>query len=301
MTRSIPFLLIPCAILLAQQPQENDKSVSPSQVERKNRAPVSKELLQVKLPKPVEARLDNGLTVLILENHKLPYISMDLLIEGAGPIDEPADQAGLAGATAGLLTQGTASKTSRQIAEDVDLYGAALRAQSGFGGNDADISISGLSQTFDKWFALFTDVLLHPSYPEAELKNYRQRTLIGLKQQRSQASFLASERFSRAVYGVFPASVVSASPEFLEKMTPADLLKWHDERYVPQNSILGITGDVNPRETVAHVEQGAGRLEAHQFREKAAAESAGSRAETRVPGESSGLRANQYRDRQHRH
>ena len=96
MTRSIPFLLIPCAILLAQQPQENDKSVSPSQVERKNRAPVSKELLQVKLPKPVEAKLDNGLTVLILENHKLPYISMDLLIEGAGAINEPADKAGLA-------------------------------------------------------------------------------------------------------------------------------------------------------------------------------------------------------------
>jgi zinc protease len=251
MNRSLFLLLIPCAILLAQQPQENDKSVSPSQVERKNKAPVSKELVKVKLPKPVEAKLDNGLTVLILENHKLPYISMDLLIEGAGPIDEPADKAGLAAATAGLLTQGTASETSRQIAEEVDLSGAALRAQSGFGSNDAELSASGVSQTFAKWLALFTDVLLHPAYPEAELKNYRQRALVGLKQQRGQASFLASERFNRAVYGVFPASVVSASPEFLQAMTPADLLKWHDERYVPQNSILGITGDVNPRETIA--------------------------------------------------
>jgi zinc protease len=251
MNRSLLFLLIPCAILLAQQPQENDKSVSPSQVERKNKAPVSKEILKVKLPKPVEAKLDNGLTVMILENHKLPFISMDLLVEGAGPIDEPADKAGLAAATAALLTQGTATRTSRQIAEDVDLYGAALRANSGFGGNDADISISGLSQTFDKWLALFTDVLLHPSYPEAELKNYRQRTLVGLKQQRSQPSFLASERFNRAVYGLFPASVVSASPEFLQAMTPADLLKWHADRYVPQNSILGIAGDVNPKELIA--------------------------------------------------
>ena len=251
MTRSTLFLLIPCAVLLAQQPQENDKSISLSQVERKNKAPVSKELLKVKLPKPVEAKLDNGLTVLILENHKLPYISIDLLIEGAGPIDEPAGKAGLAAATAALLTQGTATRTSRQIAEETDLYGAALRANSGFGGNDSEVSVSGLSQTFDKWFALFTDVLLHPSYPDAELKNYRQRALVGLKQQRAQASFLASERFNRAVYGVFPASVVSASPEFLQNMTPADLQKWHDERYVPQNAILGITGDVNPRETIA--------------------------------------------------
>ncbi len=251
MTRSLPFLLISCAVLLAQQPQENDKSISLSQVERKNKAPVSKELLKVKLPKPVEAKLDNGLTVLILENHKLPYISMNLLIEGAGAIDEPADKAGLAAATASQLSQGTASRSSRQIAEEVDLYGASLRAFSGFGGNEAEISISGLSQTFDKWFALFTDVLLHPSFPDAELKNYRQRALIGLKQQRGQASFLASEQFSRAVYGVFPASVVSASPQFLQVMTPADLLKWHHERYVPQNAILGITGDVNPRETIA--------------------------------------------------
>src|ERR1019366_4748254 len=184
MTRSIPLMLTALGVLLpAQQPQENDKGISLSQVERKNKAPVSKELLKVKLPKPVEAKLDNGLTVLILENHKLPYIAMNLLIEGAGPIDEPADKAGLAAATAALLSQGTATRTSRQIAEEVDLYGAALRANSGFGGNDAEISVSGVSQTFDKWFALFTDALLHASYPEAELKNYRQRALVGLKQQ----------------------------------------------------------------------------------------------------------------------
>jgi len=60
MTRSSLFLLIPCAVLLAQQPQENDKGISLSQVERKNKAPVSKELLKVKLPKPVEAKLDAG-------------------------------------------------------------------------------------------------------------------------------------------------------------------------------------------------------------------------------------------------
>lgn len=248
--RSIFFSLVPF-LLLAQQPQDNDKSIDRSQVERKNKAPVSKELLKVKLPKPVEAKLNNGLTVLILENHKLPFISLHLLIEGAGPIDEPADKAGLAAATAALLTQGTASRSSRQIAEETDLDGAAMRASSGFGSNDANVTASGLSQTFDKWFALFSDVLLHPSYPDAELKNYRQRTLIGLKQQRGQASFLASERFSRAVYGVFPASIVSASPDFLQAMTPADLQKWHDERYVPQNAILGITGDVNPQATIA--------------------------------------------------
>src|SRR6516164_8207309 len=105
MTKLIP-LILAASVLAAQQAPESDKSVSLSKVERKNKAPVSKELIKVKLPRPVEAKLDNGLTVLIIENHKLPYVSMNLVIDGAGPISEPANQAGLASATASMLTQG---------------------------------------------------------------------------------------------------------------------------------------------------------------------------------------------------
>jgi len=237
-------------IAIAQQAPEADKSVSLSKVERKNKAPVSKELIKVRLPRPVEAKLDNGLTVLIIENHKLPYISMQLLIDGAGPISEPAAQIGLASATASLLTQGTATRTSLQIAEQTDRFGAGLQAASSFGGNGAIIAASGLSETVDKWFPLFVDVLLHPSFPEKELKSYQQRTLVNLKRQRSSPDFLASERYNRAVYGKFPAANVSASPEFLQALTPAMLAAWHDERYVPQNAVLGIAGDVNPAQMI---------------------------------------------------
>jgi zinc protease len=254
--------------LLAQDAAGNDKSVSLSKVERKNKAPVSKDLIRVNLPKPTEAKLDNGLTILILENHKLPFVSMQLLIQGAGPIDEPANQAGLAAATAAMLAQGTATRSSRQIAEEIDLDGASLHAASAFGNNQTEISISGLSQTLDKWIPLFTDVLLHPSFPEAELKNYQRRALIGLHQQRAQPSFLATEQFNRAVFGAFPASVVSASPQFLQSMTPADLAKWHDERYVPQNAILGIAGDVNPAATIALLKKVLGDWKRTAFVEK---------------------------------
>src|SRR5258708_4845537 len=159
MKKFIPFFSIPGLLLVSlasAQPPE-DKSVSLSSVERKNKAPVSQQVLKVKLPKPVEAKLDNGLTVLILENHKLPYVSTQLLIQGAGPVNEPGDQAGLAEAAAALLTQGTTTRSSRQIAEEVDLYGAGLHASAGFGNNQTEIAASGLSQTFDKWFPLMTD------------------------------------------------------------------------------------------------------------------------------------------------
>src|SRR5689334_1625631 len=159
----------------AQSSPDSDKSVSLSKVERKNKAPVSKDLIKVKLPRPVETKLDSGLTVMILENHKLPYVSMQLVINGAGPISEPAAQPGLASATASLLTQGTATRSSLEIAEQTDRFGAGLQASSNFGGNSAIIAASGLSETMGKWYPLFVDVLLHPSFPEKELKNYQQR------------------------------------------------------------------------------------------------------------------------------
>src|SRR5438105_13645669 len=84
------------APLRAQTPAGQDKSVARSKVERKNRAPVSQEVLRVKLPRAVEATLDNGLSVLILEDHRFPVVTVRLNISGAGPIFEPADAHGLA-------------------------------------------------------------------------------------------------------------------------------------------------------------------------------------------------------------
>src|ERR1044071_8934 len=86
----------------------------PSKVERKNKAPVSREILRVKLPKPIEAKLSNGLTVLILEDHRAPFITLQLHIDGAGALFEPRNTAGLANATAQMLREGTSSRDKDQ-------------------------------------------------------------------------------------------------------------------------------------------------------------------------------------------
>src|SRR5215467_42059 len=88
---------------------QSDKSIPASKVEMKNRAPVSKEILKVNLPKPYETKLSNGLTVLILENHRLPTATVQFNISGAGAVYEPADEPGLASMTAAMVTQGTSS------------------------------------------------------------------------------------------------------------------------------------------------------------------------------------------------
>src|SRR5436190_21899623 len=185
---------------IAQQPGQ-DKGTSRSKVERMNRAPVSKDVLRVKLPKAVETTLDNGLTVLILEDHRFPVVNVSLNISGAGGILEPADKPGLANITAQMLREGTKTRNSRQIAEDIDKLGATVFASSGFGSAATTMSASGLSDNFDQWFALFTDVLLNPSFPGDEFAKLKTRLKTSLIQQRTNPGFLNDERFRRAVYG----------------------------------------------------------------------------------------------------
>jgi predicted Zn-dependent peptidase len=206
---------------------------------------VSKDILKVKLPRPVETTLPNGISLMILEDHRFPLVTVQFDIDGAGPMYEPAGQPGLAGATARLMTEGTKTRTSKQIAEEIDSLGASLSASAGFGSGSTVVGASGLSDTFEKWFALTADVLLHPSFPADELAQYQSRAKPALLQQRSQPGFLANQTMSRALYGTYPAAVVSATPESLDSLTPAMLAEWHDKHYAPQNTILAISGDVH--------------------------------------------------------
>ncbi len=118
--------LLLCPSPLARLAAQESLGAPPSKVERKNRAPVSHEILRVKIPKPIEAKLKNGLTVLLIEDHRAPYINMQLYVSGAGALFEPADLTGLASTTAHMLREGTKTKTSLQIAEAVDRLGAAI-------------------------------------------------------------------------------------------------------------------------------------------------------------------------------
>jgi zinc protease len=233
-----------------EQPEAGSKSIPLSKVERKNKAPVSKEILRVKLPKPVELKLDDGLTVLVLENHRLPTITVRLLIQGAGALNDPADLPGLANLTAAMLKEGTATRSSKQIAEDIERLGATINVTAPFGGDTATLTASGLSDNVGEWMNLAADILLHPTFPESELAKLKQRLRVQLQQQRSSAMFLVQERFNRAVYGDHPAAITSTNAESIGKITPELLAKWYKEHYVPQNAILAIAGDVRAADVV---------------------------------------------------
>jgi len=256
MKLAIALLMVTASLVSAQQQLGPEQPSTPrNQVDLKNKAPVSKEILKVKLPRATEATLSNGLTVLIIEDHRLPLVSIQYSIGASGPIFEPTNMVGLARITAQMMTEGTKTRSSLKIAEDVERLGAAVSVSSSYGSTVSVLSASGLSDNFDKWFELANDVLLNPTFPANELDRRKQQLAVALRQQRTSAEFLMSERFSRAMYGDHPAGNVTTNQGTVDALTPAILSKWHDDKYAPQNTILGIAGDVKPAELVPKLER----------------------------------------------
>lgn len=135
--RVIPRFALAAALALPVAAQQAQQPTSLSGVVRLNKAPASKEILQVKFPRPAETTLKNGLRLLVLEDHRAPTFTLSLVF-WASSLKEPPDLPGLAGVTASVLRLGTKTLDSRQIAERLaELGDRCLRARASHPGAPA--------------------------------------------------------------------------------------------------------------------------------------------------------------------
>ncbi|HEY7639425.1 MAG TPA: pitrilysin family protein [Steroidobacteraceae bacterium] len=246
------------ALCGAQQPApESPAPDSLKGVELKGKAPVNPQTLRVVLPRAQEATLSNGLRVALIEDHKLPTFSVQLLLTGGG-LDDPGDQHGLAMVTASLLREGTAQRTSRQIAEQFATLGGAFSASASPSSGETAIGFGGLSDKATAIFALAADVVRNPAFPEAELEKYKSRFLSQLQQQRATPNFVAQEEFMRAVYGTHPGSYVVPPEKVLRAFTRADLERYHKAHYLPNSGIVLAYGDFTLANLVQQLERAFG-------------------------------------------
>ncbi|MBI3940621.1 MAG: insulinase family protein [Acidobacteria bacterium] len=223
----------------------------------KGKAPVSKEILKVQLPKPQEVTLQNGLRLIVLENHRVPTFSIQMVFMSGGLAD-PADHRGLASFTASLLREGTRKLSSREIAEQIESLGAAISAGAGLSSLTTTVGASGLTENLDAILDIFSQVILEPAFPQDEVEKFKNRTLAQLQFQRSLPQFLAQERFSGSIYRNHPAGLVTPPIESIQKTTPEDLARFHGRHYQPNNAMLAVVGDVTLRELLPKVQQAFG-------------------------------------------
>ena len=228
-----------CSLLLALT-----VALSAQAPQFKNRAPVSNDVIKVKLPRAQETQLSNGAYLMVLEDHRVPSVQFEIIMIGAGGYYDPPGLPGLADTTASLMDEGTTTKTSEQIAQALDTMAASVSVTANEGSQIASLTGSALTDQFDAVLALASDILMNPSFPDKELGLYKVRSRAGLEEQRSDPDFLRQERYSKMVYGDHPAASVGLTRESLEKMTRETLVGFHKNNYVPDHAVIGVSGDI---------------------------------------------------------
>jgi zinc protease len=204
------------------------------------------------LPEHVEITLPNGLGLVVVEDKRLPLISFRLAFR-SGDANDPEELPGLSDMMSSLMTEGTAKRNSRQIAEEVERFGATLAV--GSSSDFTTVAASSISLYADEILDLMADVTLHPSFPQGEVDLARENTKQLLIQQRAQPTFLASERLSQVVFGKHPYSRLSPTPEMLDSMTRDHLVRYREATYIPNNSVFMVVGDVDRDAIIARIEQ----------------------------------------------
>jgi zinc protease len=237
-------LLAAALVVAIPSAQQAPPTQPPKGTVRKGKAPVSKEILKVSLPKSQEADLSNGVHLIVIEDHRAPQVFFQMLVEGAGGYYDPASTPGLATFTAALMREGTTTKTSEQISEQLDRLAAAVGVGAGLSSPFATVSGSGLTKNLDTVLALMADVLMNPSFPQVEVDRYKTRSRANFLNQRTQPAFLAQERLNKAVFGEHPAAKLSPTPAALAALTRDALVEFHKSRYVPDRAILAVAGDI---------------------------------------------------------
>jgi zinc protease len=197
--------------------------------------------------------LDSGLTLLTVERRNLPVVKVAISLR-AGSLMEPAEKAGLANLAASLLTEGTETRTSREISEAIEFVGGSIGA--GGGDDYSTISLSVLKKDIELGFDLLSDIILHPSFPEDELNKKRERIKAGLKAREEDPGFVASKEFKKAVFGSHPyGRLVSGTEETLDAISREDIASFHSAYYVPNSAIMAVVGDISAAEVTALMER----------------------------------------------
>jgi zinc protease len=203
------------------------------------------------LSQPTESKLTNGLKVVVFEERRLPIVSFRLAFQ-TGEIYDSRGSIGLTSATMHLLNQGTASRTSRQIADDIERLGASFSASSS--SDNTVIAASSLSMFTEELTDLLADIVLNPIFPENEVALYKKNSIELLKSQRAQAGFLADEQISKIIYGEHPYSIVSPTAADIEKISRESLVDCRARTIIPNKCIVVVVGDVDTADILKRLE-----------------------------------------------
>ena len=197
--------------------------------------------------------LPNGLTLLVKEDHRLPFVEFRATFRG-GVLAENATNNGTTMLLAKLMLKGTATRNAEQIATEIESVGGSL---DGYGGNNSfGVNAEVLSEDFATGLELLADVILHPVFPADELEREKEIQIAGIRSRRDELLKSASLAMRRALFGETGYGLDSLGSEAtVAKIAVNDLQAFHQNLAVPNNCVLAIFGDVQTDAVQAAVEK----------------------------------------------
>lgn len=204
----------------------------------------------INLPIPAEKVLPNGLKIVVVEDKRLPIVSAQLIFR-TGDIYDSKSLTGLTGMMTGLLKEGTTTRSSQQIAQEIEKIGGSVSAFSS--ADNTFVSATSLSQYTNQILQLMADVTLNPTFPNKEIDLAKQNTIQGLDFQRSQPAFLAQEQLDKQIWGNHPYGNTTSTKETISAITRDKLVEVHKQMFIPNNAVLVIVGNVDKTKIINDV------------------------------------------------
>ncbi len=192
-----------------------------------------------------KATLSNGMELMLVEDHKLPLVQVNIVLE-SGWASDPADKPGAAALTADLLDEGTKSMDALKISDKIKRLGARLGTNSSF--DNSTVSLNVLKKNLDPALKLMADIIINPTFPEKELDLKREIYLGRIQQEARQPTTAAFKIFFRELYGAdHPYGqpyTGSGTESSINALTRADLKSFYKANYFPNNATVVVVGDI---------------------------------------------------------
>ncbi len=192
---------------------------------------------KINIGKPQSFTLSNGLKVMVVENHKLPRVSISLNLDH--PPAAEGDKAGVSELTGAMLGKGSKTITKDAFNEEIDYMGARLSLSSSGG------FASGLSRYFDRLVQLMADAAIYPKFTQEEFDKEKEKVLEGIKAEEKDVKAAASRVKYLLAYGKNHPYGEFISKKTVQSVTLADVVQFYNNYFVPDNAYLVITGNIN--------------------------------------------------------
>ena len=188
-----------------------------------------------------ELTLDNGLRLVVVENHEVPYISVRLGLEaGAWTETKP----GAASLALGMLTKGTAEHSEKELSEELESYAINLSGSATL--DTATVSMGCLPEQIERGLRLMSEVVLHPTMPEDEFKRLKKQTRTGLVISAKSPAYIADREMRRRLFGDHPyARSAEGEVADLNRLELADVQQWWQSFARPDMATLIFAGDID--------------------------------------------------------